>query len=116
MRKALLCMALALGLTSVSAADEMYFPRDFKVGKTRTTEIDRLVVPDVAKRDDVIKKYGDPVDLKVTDWADGQYFADGVNRAWYPIRGGMGKDKPEKVTGWFIRSDFGRQYFVTEGR
>ena len=115
MRKLLVCLAVTLLVNDYSVAEELYFPRDFKYHRVRTTEIDRLVVPDVAKRDVVIKTYGEPVDLKVDQWQNGQYFTDGVNRAWYPLRGGMAKDKPEKVTGWFLRSDHGRQYFLTEG-
>src|SRR5687767_2069590 len=107
MRKVLVTLLVsALGVSAASAED-LYFPRTFKVWKTKTTEIDRLVVPSLDNKDDVVKKHGAAVDLKVEVWEKGRSFTDGANRQWYWLRGPVDeKATPEKLTGWIIKSDF----------
>jgi hypothetical protein len=91
--------------TGIARGEDLYVLREVSGFKTKTTEIDRLRLPD--------PKAVNAVDLKA-EWLSARDFRDGAGRTWYLYRGKAPATPPETVSGWVVKSDLGREYFYTK--
>jgi hypothetical protein len=108
MRTGLLAIAIVLGVASSCVrAEELQLMRECYGFKTKTTELDRLKVPDLPPKDAPAT-----IELK-TVWSSAQDFRDEQGRSWYLFRGKAPTGAPEKLTGWLVKSELGREFFYT---
>jgi hypothetical protein len=114
MRFTSLAVVGLLSLSStVGVAEDVYVLRECSGFKTKTTEVDRLRLPDLPIKGEDANKFGAGVELG-SEWLDERSFRDGQSRTWYHYRGAAPKAQGDKIAGWVVKSDGGREYFYTK--
>jgi len=104
-----IALVVVFGFTlSGLRAEELQLMRECYGFKTKTTELDRLKVPDLPPKDAPAT-----IELK-SEWRSAQDFQDEQGRFWYLFRGKPPTGVPEKLTGWLVKSELGREFFYTK--
>jgi hypothetical protein len=113
MRSIPLALLVLLGwVGGAMPAEQIILIHDHPGCKTKTTVFEFLHVPDLAQQEER-KVLGEPVDWKITVGED-RVLTDDSGMAWELYRGKPIAEKTGTLKGWFLTSDEGRRFFLTD--